>query len=339
MRLSAFALSCAASCLALLAACMPLRAQDPNFSQFYIAPAFLNPAFVGTTPHYRLASIYRNQWPAIPQAYETNLVSFEYNWDYYHSGIGVVLSNDRVQDLGYHASTVSLLYAYEAALSKEHFLRFGLQAGYVLRSYGFDRLTFADALRTGRPSAEGLGSTTQGFPNIGAGVLYYSEYFWAGVAAQHLTAPTLQLRRPNGHLEYQPLTLQAHAGGRLSWKRGKREVAYCQPAVAAYWQYGYAYANAGLNVAYLPIMLGIWYRNAPLPGATIQGQPATFTGTAGYKKGYITVVYSYDFAPPGLRGLSWGGHEISVTLTPTGDYRYKGGKKWHNRYIECPVRF
>ncbi|MDZ7648921.1 MAG: type IX secretion system membrane protein PorP/SprF [Cytophagales bacterium] len=46
-------------------------AQDPQFSQYYASPLYLNPGFTGITPQQRLTSNYRIQWPNLPQAYVT----------------------------------------------------------------------------------------------------------------------------------------------------------------------------------------------------------------------------------------------------------------------------
>ena len=40
-------------------------AQDPEFSQFYANPLYLNPALAGVTICARANANYRNQWPAI----------------------------------------------------------------------------------------------------------------------------------------------------------------------------------------------------------------------------------------------------------------------------------
>ena len=43
-------------------------AQDPQFSQFYAAPLYLNPAFAGSAQEARVGINYRNQWPQIDDA-------------------------------------------------------------------------------------------------------------------------------------------------------------------------------------------------------------------------------------------------------------------------------
>jgi len=43
-----------------------LKAQDPRFSQFYLAPQVLNPAMTGIFDgEYRVTINYRNQWNSI----------------------------------------------------------------------------------------------------------------------------------------------------------------------------------------------------------------------------------------------------------------------------------
>ena len=44
---------------------MTLQAQDPQFSQYYAAPLYLNPAFTGSEMLPRIGANYRNQWPGI----------------------------------------------------------------------------------------------------------------------------------------------------------------------------------------------------------------------------------------------------------------------------------
>ena len=41
------------------------QAQDPQFTQFYANPLYLNPAFAGTARCPRLVMAYRNQWPSL----------------------------------------------------------------------------------------------------------------------------------------------------------------------------------------------------------------------------------------------------------------------------------
>ena len=57
----------------MLTTALDLYAQDPQFSQFYANPVYLNPAFAGTARCPRVVLNYRNQWPGIPGNFVTSV--------------------------------------------------------------------------------------------------------------------------------------------------------------------------------------------------------------------------------------------------------------------------
>src|SRR5436190_1623336 len=96
-----------------------MRSQHYQFSQFYAAPTYLNPAFTGANVCSRASINYRNQWSGIPGTFTSYQASVDHTLKRYNSGIGLVLFNDRA-GIGNLATTqVSLLYAYEAKLNKK----------------------------------------------------------------------------------------------------------------------------------------------------------------------------------------------------------------------------
>jgi len=60
--------------------------QDPQLTQFYAAPHYLNPAFTGLTTEHRFVANYRNQWPGIRKTYSTALAAYDYNLSDENSG-------------------------------------------------------------------------------------------------------------------------------------------------------------------------------------------------------------------------------------------------------------
>ena len=63
----------------ILAEVLIIKAQDPNFSQFFASPLTLNPALTGKFDGaVRVAGNYRNQWPTIENAYVTKTVSVDF---------------------------------------------------------------------------------------------------------------------------------------------------------------------------------------------------------------------------------------------------------------------
>src|SRR3984885_7423674 len=89
-----------------------VTAQDPQFSQFYAAPLYLNPAFAGSTGQARAGLNYRNQWPAI----DANFTTFSAYADFYiedkNSGVGIIVNRDREGLYGLTSTSIGLQYSY-----------------------------------------------------------------------------------------------------------------------------------------------------------------------------------------------------------------------------------
>src|SRR5678815_5617643 len=81
-------------------ACVNVSAQDPQFSQFYAAPLYLNPAFAGSTNQGRAGVNYRNQWPAIDANFTTLSAFADFYLEDYNSGVGAILTRDYVNLVG-----------------------------------------------------------------------------------------------------------------------------------------------------------------------------------------------------------------------------------------------
>ncbi|MBM3426354.1 MAG: type IX secretion system membrane protein PorP/SprF [Bacteroidetes bacterium] len=69
------------------------RAQDFQFSQFYAAPLYLNPALTGISQETRMGTVYRNQWPGL----DYQFTAFTAYVDHYSfdqkSGVGLSVSS------------------------------------------------------------------------------------------------------------------------------------------------------------------------------------------------------------------------------------------------------
>src|SRR4051812_14474115 len=79
-----------------------LKAQDPNFSQFFASPLTLNPALTGKFDgNLRVAGNYRNQWPTINNAFTTYTASVDAGIlksavpEFDQFGVGVLAFSDK----------------------------------------------------------------------------------------------------------------------------------------------------------------------------------------------------------------------------------------------------
>ena len=178
----------------MLGYCHLLKAQDAYFSQFFMNPVYMNPAYTGTMKVPRAGVQYRNQWPAFDKAYTTYFASFDTYLPKINSGMGFLLYNDVQGDGIYTETSFKFLYSKEIKLSEEWTMDGSLTAGAQINSLNFNRLIFSDGLDPisdlHMPSAETPpNNNNRIFPDFGAGILFFNDQYFFGLAADHLSEP------------------------------------------------------------------------------------------------------------------------------------------------------
>jgi type IX secretion system PorP/SprF family membrane protein len=219
------------SCL-LLATCFAIGAKaqvDPHFSQYYVYPAWLNPALTGAFDgQYRLSGIYRSQWGNVSSPFSTPGLSAEFTTNK-NVNIGASVLNQTAGNGGYNYTTAYGNFAYTGArfgANQTHRLVFGIQAGMIQRRFDRSKLTFGDqwnpvtGYNPGAPSSEVLSRTSASSLDVGAGVMYFDatpgkkSNLFVGFAVSHLTQPVDQFSA-SGDAKL-PIRYTAHAGMRFS---------------------------------------------------------------------------------------------------------------------------
>lgn len=201
---------------------------DPHFSQYYVYPAWLNPALTGAFDgDYRISGIYRTQWGNISSPYSTPGLSAEFTTNK-NSNFGVSILNQTAGDGGYTYTTGYASYAYNGVRfgpSENHRIVMGIQIGVIRRQFNPDKLTFGDqwtpinGYNPGNATQEVLNRTNSTSFDAGAGILYFDATpgkkanVFGGFSASHLT-------RPDDHFAAEssakiPVRYTGHAGVRL----------------------------------------------------------------------------------------------------------------------------
>ena len=78
-----------------LGLCFKAAAQDTQYSQFYAAPLYLNPALTGSTQLTRIGINYRNQWPGLDQSFNSYSAYIDHYMFDYNSGIGLIFNGSQ----------------------------------------------------------------------------------------------------------------------------------------------------------------------------------------------------------------------------------------------------
>src|SRR5262245_45456451 len=86
---------------------LDLHAQDPQFTQFYANPLYLNPAFAGAARRPRVALNYRNQWPALTGTFVTTSVSYDQHVEGIQGGLGFLVTSDQAGKGTLNTTTIS----------------------------------------------------------------------------------------------------------------------------------------------------------------------------------------------------------------------------------------
>src|SRR5680860_410615 len=87
-------------------------AQDVQYSQFYAAPMYLNPAFAGSTELTRIGMNYRKQWPGLNHSFDSYSAYIDHYMYNINSGIGLIINGDKESMAGLSTLEVGALYSY-----------------------------------------------------------------------------------------------------------------------------------------------------------------------------------------------------------------------------------
>lgn len=293
-----------------------LKAQDPQFTQFYSAPMYLNPAFTGVTYEHRFVANYRNQWPGIRKTYQTYMASYDYNIADLNSGLGVVVMQDRAGTAGLTHTQFGVNYAYHFKVSKFAEIRMGANLSYNIKKIDFNKLRFNDQLATGSATSIEANTYQQlNYMDFAAGALLNSDEYWLGFSAKHLTQPNSSLTGDRVPL---PVSISLHGGYRFIFERKRKvELAkYISPAFNYRHQLKYDQLDLGLYYFHAPLNIGLWYRGLPFkkyaPTYTSSESVAVMIGVD-ISQYNLRIGYSYDMTVSRL-GIanSLGAHEVAL---------------------------
>jgi len=315
-----------------------VTAQDPQFSQYYQSPLYLNPGFTGITNQQRATFIHRIQWPNLPQAFTTFAASYDIWVDEIRSGFGIIATTDKMGSAGWRTTTVGLNYSYKIRLSEKLVLSPGLNFGYGINGLDRNKIQFGDGLEfngaTLDPAFQRLGNTQ--YFDFGSGFVLYNKDLFFGVALSHMNNPNLSILSTETRL---PMKTVIHGGGRITLSSGIRSVArpsYLTPSFIYRVQGLISQMDVGVNYHIEPVSLGVWYRGKPWETTIVNSiQQDAFIFTIGLHLKNLTVGYSYDFNTSGLASASGGAHEISLVYEFEAKPLNRGVKR-KNRLLPCP---
>lgn len=166
--------------------------QDPQYTQYMYNTQVVNPAYAGSREALSFGLLYRTQWVGFEGAPKTG--TFTVNspiGSLDNMGLGLSIVRD---ELGPSIeSNVNIDYSYSINTSDDAKVSFGLKAGLDILDVDFTKLNIADQ---GDVFENNIDNKLQ--PQIGAGVYYNTEKFYAGLSvpnfltSKHFDKSTLE---------------------------------------------------------------------------------------------------------------------------------------------------
>jgi type IX secretion system PorP/SprF family membrane protein len=246
-------------------------AHDPQFSQYYQAPLYLNPGFTGTTAGQRLVVNHRLQWPGIPQAFSTYAASYDKYVPNLSSGFGVLFTTDRMGSAGWRTTTVNALYAYKLRLTETLVFSPGLSFGYGSNGLDRSKLRMADGLQYEGMSLDPQLNNleTRHYFDFSSGFLLHTSTLWLGASFAHMNKPNLSVVGEESRLG---MKTAIHAGlkMKLHTASSAQHTPYLTPSFIYRMQGNmFSQLDLGLNFHIDPVSVGAWYRGKPFKKSVI----------------------------------------------------------------------
>ncbi|MEQ8471177.1 MAG: type IX secretion system membrane protein PorP/SprF [Marinoscillum sp.] len=323
------------------------EAQDPQFSQYYAAPLYLNPGLVGINQKGRAGVNYRNQWPTIDANYVTYSFYVDYFFEDQYSALGLIVNNDQEGIAGLNSTNIGLQYAYQLNLNYDWTFRPGVEASYYWRDINFSKLTFGDQFDNSGQVRDFPGETfdtgfNAQFFDLAFGGILFSKNLWFGAAMHHILEPNQALAGGDAPLSRK---FSIHGGYKilftsLSPKARPRPDGLersMTPSVNYKQQGSFKQLDLGVYFTLEPVLLGVWYRGLPIDAFKSTKNSEAIISMIGFNAGDLTVGYSFDYTISDLGIGSGGAHEISLTYVFSLADPRKPSREV--RELRCPVPF
>lgn len=153
--------------------------QDAQFTQYMYNTISVNPAYAGSRDVLSIFGLIRTQWVGLDGAPKTAALSLHSPIPNSRLGVGLSFINDRIGPSD--ENTLSADVSYTIPTSGKYKLAFGIKATASLLNIDLTKLNEYNP-----NDVLGMNVESKFFPNIGAGVYYYSDSFYLGFSVPNM---------------------------------------------------------------------------------------------------------------------------------------------------------
>ena len=155
--------------------------QDAQYTQYMFNTMSVNPAYAGSRGQLSVAGMYRSQWVGLEGAPKSQTLNLHSPIRNSQLGYGISIINDEIGNGVVQETSFDAVLSYTVDVSLEGKLSFGLKVGGNLLNLDFQGLRNFDVEPINVDNIENKFS-----PNVGVGVYYHTNAFYAGLSAPNL---------------------------------------------------------------------------------------------------------------------------------------------------------
>jgi len=296
-----------------------MQAQDYILSQPFANSLYLAPSFAGMTNGGRAFLTYRNQWTGYSGGYNTALLGVDYFFRRQSSSIGAFVSYDRQAGGAFTTVELHPQYNYRVEVTDNLYFRPGVEFAVFYKAINPDKLIFANQITEsgvviGQQFDDMFPEGLDGMNvDVAASVLLYNESFWVGGAVHRITQTGVSF--VNGASKT-PRKWSAFAGRRFVYNVDRQRGYEDSFTLAGTFDYQSTYTQMQLGIIWhwMPLELGIWYRDLPFVAKNNLTNRDAIIGVAAFTYENLKVSYSYDVTISDLAGYTAGAHEVVLTF-------------------------
>ncbi|PCE63617.1 hypothetical protein B7P33_15110 [Sediminicola luteus] len=280
--------------------------QDAQYTQYMYNTMSVNPGYAGSRGHLSVAALYRSQWFGLEGAPQTGTFGLHTPIGYGGMGLGLSIVNDKIGPSD--ETFVDFDTSYTIFLSGSANLSFGLKASVHLLDVRFTDLNqeFPDT-----SLQQNIDNKLS--PNIGAGVYYHTDRFYAGISTpriletEHFDSSSGSVAAERMHI-YLIAGYVADIGPQVRMKPAILTKAVSGAPLQVDASLNFLFSDRFvLGGAYRwdaawSAMAGFYIKEGMFLGLAYDKE-TTELGNTAFNDGSFEVILRYDFIKPAYRGL------------------------------------
>ena len=298
---------------------MLAQAQDPIFTQYFMAPQALNPGYTGFMETTHVGLLHRTQWPDADLKINSDYAFINAWSEDMNSGFGLSFLSQRESFTNYNLNQANASYAYKVQLESDWYFIPGIEVGFGTKSYGFQNLILEDQLNIGTGTIDGTSIDPVGvrdkinFFDVSAGMVVHNDNAFVGVALKHLNKPNISFTNI-GNIPLD-MFLSVNAGYEFmvsdynDFLPNNTKLLFTSSFMM---QGDYNRLDVGTGLIFSRFFFGAIAATNPSRNNPNSHLLTSINGFGGLQYEHFKFGYSYDFNVSGI-GRTGGIHEFSLT--------------------------